>query len=169
MKQRLPQPILVKATTKGNYCLKKPPKIQIKNSKKPTQKTWSWSCVWILALQLLENVFLSPDEIFFDNHFVIQTESLNTKKLFCTLVKLGKASAFRAVSSSLGCVSKIAIYLDAVKCNITANTDFLAELAEDRKTFMKEKTENWERKSESNCHKRTQYLNLKISQSSHPI
>lgn len=39
-------------------------------------------------------------------------------------------------------MSKITTYLDAVKCNTTANLDLLAELVEDRKAFMKEKTEN---------------------------
>lgn len=73
---------------------------------------------------------------------MIQTESLNVKKLVCILVKLGKTSPFRPVSSSLGSVSKITTDLDAVKCNTTANMDLLAELVEDRKTFMKEKTEN---------------------------
>lgn len=73
---------------------------------------------------------------------MIETQSSNANKLACTLLKLEKTSTFRAISSSLGAVSKISTYLDAVKHNITTNMDFLAELVEHRKTIMTEKTEN---------------------------
>lgn len=98
-------------------------------------------------------------------------QSLNAKKLLCTLLKLGGNFSLQSCEQQPGLwVRSLPIWMlwnvTLLQCGFSGRTYRGQKDVNDRK-----KTENWERKSRSNCHKRPAYLslNLKISQSSHPI